>query len=198
MKIKTIRVQFCFFLLIACLAGSTLLCVPKPLIKPDVVLPVPKPELDNPEGMTAEIIKEKISQYEIMLQLNDTMIFTKEKLLAGLFDLYIHENNSEPTYRKAIILADSLSRSGMVPGRRQYFLNWKNLLGMYLQICSSKDSLGKVIVQVSDETKAIRFLTRKQTKQIDSLCTVINSQKVIIGKLQELDLRLEQQRSKMP
>jgi hypothetical protein len=133
-----------------------------------------------------------------MLQSNDTMVFSKDELLTGLFDLYIHENNPEPSFRNASILADSLARTGFVPGRRQYFLNWKKMLEIYLETCSSKDSFERVLGQISDETKTIRSSFRKQTKLIDSLSAVVDSQKVIIEKLQDLDMRMEKQRSKMP
>lgn len=200
MKIVTVQARSCFFLLLACLVGSVLLCAPKPLIKPVVVVTaLPEPQtLENPEGMASEKIKQKILHYETMLQLNDTMVFSKDELLAGLFDLYINDNNLEPSYRKASILADSLARTGFVPGRQQYFLNWKKILEIYLEACSDKVSLERAIGQDSDETKVIRLSIRRQTKLIDSLSAVVDSQKVIIGKLQELDLRMEKQRSKMP
>jgi hypothetical protein len=200
MKIAKVRAHSCFFILLACLALSALLCAPKPVIKPVVVVATPpEPEtLENPEGMATEKIKQKILQYETMLQSNDTMVFSKDELLAGLFDLYIHESNLEPSFRKANILADSLVRTGFIPGRRQYFLNWKKMLEIYLETCSSKDSLERMLGQLNEETKTIRVSARKQTKLIDSLSAVVDSQKVIIGKLQDLDLRMEKQRSKIP
>jgi hypothetical protein len=54
-----------------------------------------------------------------------------------------------------------------------------------------------VVGKISEDNKSLRYMARKQTRQIDSLSGMINTQKSALQKLQELDMKLEQQRSKI-
>lgn len=176
-------------------------CVPKQLQIQPVIKTVPEPDslmLSDPD-----MFEKEITRLKMMVRLKDTSM-TKEQALTQLFNLYIHLNNPEPQYDKAVFIADTLSRIAHKQKRQQY-RNWKYILEQYLQSAAVKDSLEKVIDKMSEDIKSLRYTARKQSKQIDSLSILINDslsttitkQKKTIEKLQELDLKLEQQRSKI-
>lgn len=158
--------------------------------------------------------KEKITQLEIKLMLHDTVsyhadtiktVLTKEKIMNILFNLYIHTNNPEPDYAKALSLADSLAKMQKNEKKLLQYRNWERILKQYLALETIKDSLEQNITELDKTNKTLRYSSRKKSKQvdslsvvvIDSLSAVIKKQKDTINKLKELDMNIERQRSKM-
>ncbi len=184
--------------------GTTLLvsCLPRQLTRKPVVEPEAEP--DSLILLEPDVVKEKITQLEIMLMLKDTAL-SKEKMLPKLFNLLIHVNNPEPDYRKAVILADSLAAEATQRRYLLYYQSWGAILRKQIELTAQKDSLEMVIKKIDSKNQSLRYATRKRTKQIDSLSmhisdslsVIIREQKEKIKKLQELDLQMEKQRSEM-
>lgn len=136
--------------------------------------------------------------------LKDTTL-SREAMLPKLFNLLMHVNNPNPDYSKAVILADSLA--GKAKERRYllYYRSWAAVLRKHFVLIAVKDSLETVIKEMDTKNQSLRYATRKKTKLIDSLSlhisdslsVIIMEQKEKIEKLQELDLQMEKQRSKM-
>jgi hypothetical protein len=101
-------------------------------------------------------------------------------------------------YDRAVVLADSLAKINAQKQRQGYDCDCRQILEKYLQVCTVRDSLERVIGKVSEENKGLRYAARKQIRQLDSVSGIINTQKGAIEKLQELDIKQEQQRSKIP
>jgi hypothetical protein len=141
-------------------------------------------------------IEREISRLSVMEQQEDTSL-SKEEIYTRLFSLYIHADNHMPRYDRAVLLADTLAKIKVQKHERQYYRNCRNILGKYLQLSSARDSLERVIGKISEENKSLRYSARKQVRQRDSLSGMINTQKGALEKLQELDMKLEQQRSKI-
>jgi hypothetical protein len=105
-------------------------------------------------------------------------------------------------YDRAVVLADSLAkinvqRQGYDCDCRKILEKYLQLREKYLRISTVKDSLERVIVKVSEGNKGMRYAARKQNWQLDSLSDIITTQKRAIEKLLELDIKQEQQRSKI-
>jgi hypothetical protein len=101
-------------------------------------------------------------------------------------------------YDRSVVLADSLAKINAQKQRQEYDCDCRQILEKYLLLCTVRDSLERVIGKVSEENKDLRYAARKQIRQLDSLSDMIQTQKGVIGKLQELDIKQEQQRSKFP
>lgn len=131
--------------------------------------------------------------------------YTKEKILANLFELYIHKSNPTPDYRKAYSYAEKLYK--MNTRRKLYYLNWGRLLHSYFILIEEKDSLSQEIgdaSEMSDKNKSLNNTVWKQSKQIDSLQVLIKEQEETIQKqietikkLEKLDIIMEKQRNKI-
>lgn len=131
--------------------------------------------------------------------------FTNEKILASLFELYIHKSNPEPDYHKAYSYAERLYR--MNTKRKLYYLNWGRLLRTYFMLIEEKDSLAQEIVnasELSEKNKSMRNIVWKQSKLIDSLSILIKEQEKTIEhhletikKLERLPMMMEKQRRKI-
>lgn len=131
--------------------------------------------------------------------------YTKEKVLANLFDLYIHKSNPEPDYRKAYSYAEKLYK--MNTRRKLYYLNWGRLLHTYFMLIEEKDSLSQEIVdasEMSEKNKSLKNTVWKQSKLVDSLQVLIKEQEETIQKqietikkLEKLDILMEKQRRKI-
>jgi hypothetical protein len=151
-----------------------------------------------------EKLQKEISRLELLLQSSDT-VYTKKEIFGKLFDCYVDIHNNEPLYKRAIAIADTLEKQQDSERMRGYYLNWKNILEKYLALMSSNDSYAYMIEKMSGEIKNLRNSSRKQIKQIDnsmnatidSLSVIIRKQKETINKLQDLDLKIEQQRSRI-
>ena len=141
-------------------------------------------------------IEREISRLSVMEQQEDTSL-SKEEIQTRLFSLYIHADNHMPRYDRAVMLAESLAKIKVQKHERQYYRNCRNILEKYLQLNTARDSLERVIGKISEENKLLRYSARKQVRQRDSLSGMINTQKGALEKLQELDIKLEQQRSKI-
>jgi hypothetical protein len=176
------------------IAAVLLHCASGQLQQKPVVIAVSEPDSLIPadRGM----FDKEIARFTMMLQQNDTSV-KREELLTRLFGLYVHVNNPRPQYANAIILADSLVKETAGRQDRQYYCNWRNILQKYLKLNAIRDSLERVVGKISEDNKSLRYMARKQTRQIDSLSGMINTQKSALQKLQELDMKLEQQRSKI-
>ncbi len=192
------------FFWVRVILGTTLLvgCLPRQLTRKPVV--EPGVESDSLILLEPDVVKEKITQLEIMLMLKDTTL-SKEEMLPKLFNLLIHVNNPEPDYRKAVILADSLASKATQRRYLLYYQSWGAILRKQIVLTAQKDSLETFITEIDSKNQSLRYATRKRTKQIDSLSQhisdslsiIIREQKEKIKKLQELDLQMEKQRSKM-
>ena len=131
--------------------------------------------------------------------------YTKEKILANLFELYIHKSNPSPDYRKAYSYAEKLYK--MDAKRKLNYLNWGRLLHTYFILIEEKDSLSQEIgnaSDMSDKNKSLKKTVWKKNKLIDSLKVVIKEQEETIQKqietikkLEKLDMIMEKQRSKI-
>ncbi len=191
-------------LITSVLLGTALLvsCVPTKLKQKPVVKPVAEP--DSLVLLAPDVVKEKITQLELMLMLKDTTL-SKEDVLPKLFNLLVHVNNPEPDYRKAASLADSLAATTRARRYLLYYQSWGAVLRKHQALTGEKDSLETVIKEINTKNQSLRYATRKRTKQIDSLSqyisdsltVIIREQKEKIEKLQELDLQMEKQRSEM-
>jgi len=100
-------------------------------------------------------------------------------------------------YDRAVLLADSLAKINVQRQNRGNDCDCREILEKYLRLCTVRDSLERVIGKVSEENKGLRYTARKQIRQLDSLSGMIETQKGAIEKLQELDIKQEQQRSKI-
>ena len=131
--------------------------------------------------------------------------YTKEKILANLFDLYTHKSNPAPDYNKAYSYAEKLYK--MDTSRKLYYLNWGRTLHTYFMLIEEKDSLTQEIgdaSDMSDKNKSLKNSVWKQSKLIDSLQVLIKEQEETIQKqietikkLEKLDMIMEKQRSKI-
>jgi len=216
--IKKVKIQrkkperyFILYTTVTILTILFLSCIPSLNKKP--VLP-PEKRTKQSIKINPNEFKEKITQLEIKLMLHDTAVpstdtivteLTKEKILNILFHLYIHVNNPEPNYQKAVCLADSLLKIHTKEKKRLYFMNWKKMLEKYLELQTAQDSLATVITEMEEKNKSLRLFSEKKVRQaaslsaatIDSLSIIIKKQEETINKLKELDVKLERQRSKM-
>ncbi len=182
-------------------------CTPKMVVKEVHVTPS-----EQFSGYNAKMLKERIRHLEGLLE--DTAggntdyfdsTISKERILKDLFELSIHRNNPKPDYQKAYTYAASLYK--MKTRHHFYYLNWGRMLNNYFMLNTEKDSLiivkDSLLQAIEGESKKSKSLQsnlynlRKQTKQIDSLSTLITDQKETIEKLKKLDVMMEKQRSKI-
>ena len=182
-------------LLTASIAAVVIMCSPPVHLKTE---PLPESTIDTISVPDAALIEQESAALIAQLQIADTSKVNLKKLRIKLFDLFINSNNSARPYMQATVVAESLLAMDISFQERVFYSNWKCVLNGYLQIHSQGDSLTAVIEKSNESTKEIKSLQRRQLKQIDSLMVVIGLQKATIAKLQELDMRLEQQRSKTP
>ncbi|MBN2037962.1 MAG: hypothetical protein JW768_14570 [Chitinispirillaceae bacterium] len=102
------------------------------------------------------------------------------------------------SYDKAEVLADSLAKTN-VQRRRQGKDGdeCRKILDSYRQLSTLRDALEREIEDVREKNTDLRSAARKQIRQLDSLSRIINTQKEALEKLQELDIKQEQQRRKI-
>ena len=207
-----------FYLGAILIAGNFLRCAPIKFVYKEAK---PKPELYSMYNST-RVVKE-IRRLEKLLKdttytepdsLDSTIFgeyyrvdstYTNEKILANLFELYIHKSNPEPDYRKAYSYAEKLYKMNVK--RKLYYLNWGRILHIYFQLIEEQDSLAQEIgdaTQLSEKNKSLKNSVWKQSKLIDSLSTLIKEQEKTIEhqletikKLERLDMMMEKQRSKI-
>ena len=186
-------------------------CVPSKMNNKPVLPPKSKPKSVM---LHPDLFKENITKLEIKLMLHDTAssqkdsiktVLTREKIMNILFNLYIHTNNPEPDYEKALCLADTLSKMQKNEKKQLQYSNWRRILKQHLALESIKDSLEQNIVELDKTNKMLLYTSRRKSKKvdslslvvIDSLSAIIQKQKETINKLKELDVSIERQRSKM-
>lgn len=191
-------------LILLCISMVFYYCVPKTIHQP----PVQEQDIRDEEIWMPppESFTEEVTTLEIKLMMNDTApgkidsldtVITKKDLMTRLFDLYIHVNNPNPEYAKAITLADSIIQRKGNKHSTLYFMNWKRILADYLQLTASKESLEKEMQEALKKAGTLQGFSQKKIKQIDSLTAIIEQQKQALDKLKELDIKIEQQRTKM-
>lgn len=206
-----------FYTVIILITSLILNCTPK------IVYKETKPKPHPYENYNSEMVVKEIRRLEKLLKdttyaetnYSDSTIFgdyinvdstyTKEKILAYLFELYIHKSNPIPDYRKAYSYAEKLYK--MDTRRKLYYLNWGRLMQTYFILIEEKDSLAQEIGEaskMSDKNKYLRNTIWKQSKLIDSLKVLIKEQDdtiqeqvETIKKLERLDIIMEKQRSKI-
>jgi len=98
---------------------------------------------------------------------------------------------------RAVVLADSLAKTSIQRQARGNDGDCRKILESYRQLSTVRDSLERVIENVSEKNTGLRSAARKQLRQLDSLSGMINSLKEALEKLQELDIKQEQQRNKI-
>ena len=182
--------------LTASIAAVVIMCSPPPVHRQSE--PLPESTIDTISVPDAALIQQESAALIAQLQYPDSSKVNLKKNRQKLFDLFISCNNPTRPYIQAIALAESLVTMDISFQERVLYSNWKSILLGYLQIQSQRDSLTALIEKSNESTKEIKSLQRRQLKQIDSLSVVVGLQKATIAKLQELDMRLEQQRSKTP
>ena len=182
--------------LTASIAAVIIMCSPPPVHR--LAEPLPESTIDTISVPDAAFIEQESAALIAQLLTADSSKVNQKNLRQKLFELFISCNNPTRPYMQAIALAESLLTMDISFQERTFYSNWKSVLYGYLQIHSQGDSLTAVIEKSNESTKEIKSLQRRQLKQIDSLSVVIGLQKATIAQLQELDMRLEQQRSKTP
>lgn len=205
----------CTVLTAAILTGLTVLhCIPTTLKHKHTIQPPHRIALTRP--LTSDKFSEEITRLEIMLMLHDTAsaatdstvkdtTLTKDLILSTLFSLYIHVDNPQPDYTKAIMIADTLIYRKANSPKISYYKSWRRILEQYLNLQAVNDSLQLEISEKDKANKTLYYSARRQTKQIDSLSVrvidslsfIIKEQREKITKLQDLDMKIEQQRSKI-
>ena len=98
---------------------------------------------------------------------------------------------------RAVVLPDSLGKTSTQKQARGNDGDCRKILESYRQLSTVRDSLERVIEKVSEQNTDLRSAARKQIRQLDSLSGIIHTQKEALEKLQELDIKQEQQRSKI-
>lgn len=189
---------FLGYILLAMVIMPFVNCTQKVIVEAPVVWDYVK----EPEPLVllnAEDIKQEITKLEIKLMLKDTVV-SRDTMMMNLFHLFIHKNNPEPDYNKAILLIDSIA---VLKGETQEFLeylNWSHFIQKYNKLLISVDSVSAIVKESKLKNKSLEYSNKKLKKQqekIDSLCTIINSQQETMNKLRKLDLKLEKQRNRI-
>lgn len=119
-----------------------------------------------------------------------------------LFELSIHHSNREFSLQEVYNYITYLYQHGAPDSLR--YLNWGRIIREQETLIQQRDSLGRVVSELSGEEEKrnglvskLRRVKKKYQVQCDSLDSVIAAQKETIQKLQKLDMLMEQQRSKI-
>ncbi|MBN1984317.1 MAG: hypothetical protein JW795_22525 [Chitinivibrionales bacterium] len=181
-------------------------CTPPP---PKIDMPSPEPFLEtNPWQLHSnEQIQSEIKRLEQKLLFSNPVTVSRfyrdttsarTQIFESLFDLYIHANNRQPQYEKAYFLIDVLLKSKRYRHTNAYYRDWKQVLDMQRHEKNQYDSLLNEFSLLNKKHESFRSQLQKRGMEIDSLILVLKRQQETIQKLQELDLKMEQQRSRIP
>ncbi|MBD3391944.1 MAG: hypothetical protein GF418_07740 [Chitinivibrionales bacterium] len=172
---------------------------------PEVATAPPAPEPERFIEYSPEQIQEEILRLKRLLadttaaEWSDTVNpLAREKVMTDLFLLTVHRKNADPDYGQALGYARYLFQN--VPEKRLYYASWGRLLKEHMRLADERDSLQVLLDEASEKPDGLGRLQRhirRQTEIIDSLTSVADEQAETIRRLQQLDVQMEQERSRI-
>jgi len=116
------------------------------------------------------------------------------KVLTGLFYLYIHPDNPEQDYTRALTYVSLLAEAEPTERGRMLYQGLAMLLLDYIDIQQSNPDLNSQLTKQKKTSQALRRANRNLRQEITELKKTIQEQTATIEKLNALDIQMEQQR----